>query len=456
MVFAKQSVGMWYGRNVRTDEEGLFGSHLVTELATDSPASSSIDSPTHVLNSSGSSTATFRYEDPFGEVPFPVQTLPRRFPLNSHSSTPSPQSVLIPSSPLAASTPAINTSGNFFFGTNQPLPVVSTGSSSLNPNNPDDLKLYYGNGFNLEEYAWFAGSMDRESAQSTLTLLPTGTFLVRISPKQRNNYAISLNYNGGVKHMRVCVTDAPGVTPTTVHSNPPAPEVAGGFESKTHFYLSETRYFRTIVDLVRWYELNSLSESFHMVNTQLLLPYKKAYCQEVLGHAVAIFSFTGTSSAAQSYLSLRKGDRITVLSRAAEAKGWWKGQIGDRLGYFPFKYATPTTASLKDAAQHEMTKPSSPLTESPNHSVSTQMTEISPDPTTKISPSGSPFSSSSSSSSPSSSSPMTLSSPVNSDTVSLHSRQASSDAGIEISGFLADHQPTPDEPSSASTITFSP
>ena len=174
----------------------------------------------------------------------------------------------------------------------------------------DDSSLF------LEDYGWYAGPMDRETAHQTLEHMPDGTFLVRISPKQRGSYAISLNYSGQVKHMRVQRT-------------------------RDHhcLYLSESRYFKNIVELVNWYEENSLSESFNLVNTSLLIPYKKALTAEAVAYAVALYSFTGSSA---NLLDLKKGDRVAILSKAGESKGWWKGQIDDRIGYFPLAYVTQT------------------------------------------------------------------------------------------------------------------
>nr|XP_046912795.1 protein vav-1-like [Dermatophagoides farinae] len=481
-----------FGLNLRLGEEGSFPTACITELMADSPSnasSSNIDSPTcssvfrfcyddqtvhHQTNDSSTTTSTM------------TQTLPRKL----HQSN-----WIMPTSPLAVSTPALNKE-DIFFPNNDNKTTITTNKSnqSMNPALVQDgnLRLFFGNGYNLEEYAWFAGSMDRDTAQTTLNPLPNGSFLVRISPKQRNSYAISINYKGLVKHMRVQVTYMNGIQPTTIFdSNVQTNQQQQQQRQQqhnlerpdkpTHFYLSERRYFRTIVDLVRWYELNSLAESFNMVNTQLLLPYKKAYCHEILGDAVALYAFTGTSSAASSFLSLRKGDRITVLSRAAEDKGWWKGQIGDRLGYFPFKYVKPTTYSLKrwfelktttnqdqqQQQQYQQPQSSQRLLDSSmiqHHrqddsfgamTTSTQMTDVSSPTTTTTTTTNNTVnenkqmpspSSSSSASSSETSSPITLSSPVNSDRDSppssssnlLHSRQASSDAGIgDIGGDLA-------------------
>ena len=107
---------------------------------------------------------------------------------------------------------------------------------------------------NLEDFKWFAGPMDRDHAQQLLELSPHGTFLVRISPKQRGSFAISLNYSGHVKHMRVCQT------------------------SDSLFFLSKTKCFRTIVELVKWYEEHSLAESFQGLNVSLALPFKRVSC----------------------------------------------------------------------------------------------------------------------------------------------------------------------------------
>lgn len=174
----------------------------------------------------------------------------------------------------------------------------------------------------LQDYPWFAGEMERDRAHSILDHLPNGSFLVRISPKQ-NGFAISLNYSGQVKHMRVCVT------------------------STGLFYLSETRYFKSIIELVEHYEQNSLCECFNLVNTTLMVPYKRASSTDSsftpIAWAIAVYSFTGSSS---NLLSLKKGDKIAVLSKAGEGKGWWKGQIDDRIGYFPLAYVTEIKEQL--------------------------------------------------------------------------------------------------------------
>lgn len=426
LVYASNGTS-WFGRNMQTGDEGPFFSHLVSEIVTDdSPVSSSIDSPTvnctpHFFYDEQQQSHTI--EDLFGSKKF-----------STDNTSPNWNPISLPSTPAISSME--NT--NIFF--NNTTDLESSTQINVMPNRKetvedDKMRLFIGNGYNLEEYAWFAGSMDRETAEMTLNSLPNGSFLVRISAKQKNSYAISINYKGQVKHMRVQVTYRIGITNMDDIPN----KYLSNYSKKqtTHFYLSERRYFRTIVDLVRWYEMNSLSESFNMVKTELQLPYKKVYCHQILGHAIALYSFTGTSSAASSFLSLRKGDCVTVLSRAAEEKGWWKGEIGDRIGYFPFKYVQLAANSLNillDGNQLEKINKIEPNDHQLNEDGASlkQVCSVGQENQSLIKASVS-----SNSSSSSTCSVTTLSSPVNSDTLSIHSRQVSSDdAGIDIAALL--------------------
>ena len=264
----------------------------------------------------------------------------------------------------------------------------------------------------LESYPWFAGLMDREYAHRTLKQLPHGSFLVRISCKQRGSFALSINDAGEVKHMRIVRTE------------------------NNRYFLSQSKCFDSILQLVRWYEQHSLAESFVGLNITLTHPYRNlispkqtpspvllpsaelfsvmnsanlpsstngtpvtissptSNCSSILdtstnlsksvsGHqelsgtsllpistarrlengsidlsssngatsattamglfapvlsfARALYRFTGDSP---SMLSFQKGDQVEVLSKAGEKKGWWKGRIGNRIGYFPFRYVT--------------------------------------------------------------------------------------------------------------------
>lgn len=104
--------------------------------------------------------------------------------------------------------------------------------------------------FILNDHPWFCGRMERDRAQALLEKMPHGTFLVRVSPKHNGSYVISLNYNSQVKHMRIYVS------------------------KDNQLYLSQNRYFKSVIELVSWYEKNSLVESFHMLDARLSTPFK--------------------------------------------------------------------------------------------------------------------------------------------------------------------------------------
>lgn len=114
--------------------------------------------------------------------------------------------------------------------------------------NCDPIESYVN--FILNDHPWFCGSMERDRAQALLEKMPHGTFLVRVSPKHNGSYVISLNHNNQVKHMRIYVS------------------------KDNQLYLSQNRYFKSVIELVSWYEKNSLVESFHMLDARLLIPFK--------------------------------------------------------------------------------------------------------------------------------------------------------------------------------------
>uniref|UniRef100_A0A671SL15 mitogen-activated protein kinase kinase kinase n=1 Tax=Sinocyclocheilus anshuiensis TaxID=1608454 RepID=A0A671SL15_9TELE len=60
--------------------------------------------------------------------------------------------------------------------------------------------------------------------------------------------------------------------------------------------------------------------------------------QKVTGYWTAVFDYETT---AEDELSLRKGDRVEVLSKdslVSGDEGWWTGMIEDRVGIFPSNY----------------------------------------------------------------------------------------------------------------------
>ena len=78
----------------------------------------------------------------------------------------------------------------------------------------------------IEEHAWFVGDMDRDQANLSMQLYPTGTFLVRarLQAGERVGYALSLRTREDTKHMKINSGEHP--------------------DWGTKFYLSEPHAFR--------------------------------------------------------------------------------------------------------------------------------------------------------------------------------------------------------------------
>ncbi|CAD7087403.1 unnamed protein product [Hermetia illucens] len=165
----------------------------------------------------------------------------------------------------------------------------------------------------LSEFYWFAGTMDRETAAAKLENRKIGTYLLRVRPQGASNpnetmYALSLKTDDRViKHMKINQKrDSESVV----------------------YCLSTRRHFRTIVELVSYYERNDLGENFAGLTQTLKWPYR-----EVIATAIYDFEPKGNNQ-----LPLRQGCQIIVIGKDGDSKGWWRGRSGDLVGYFPKEY----------------------------------------------------------------------------------------------------------------------
>ncbi|CAB3259278.1 unnamed protein product [Arctia plantaginis] len=169
----------------------------------------------------------------------------------------------------------------------------------------------------LHYYMWYVGEMGRETATARLERRVDGTFLLRVRPHPQQtpnhapndtNYALSLKTDNTVKHMRVCRKP---------------------IDQTQHYFLSESRFFRSIVELITYYEKTSLSENFEGLNSNLRWPFRRVV-------ATVIHDFRPLES---TQLALRPGSKVLVLSKEGDSRGWWKGRTLDkgdnRSGYFP-------------------------------------------------------------------------------------------------------------------------
>uniref|UniRef100_A0A8C9V0S0 Vav 3 guanine nucleotide exchange factor b n=1 Tax=Scleropages formosus TaxID=113540 RepID=A0A8C9V0S0_SCLFO len=202
-------------------------------------------------------------------------------------------------------------------------------------------------------HLWFAGPIERPQAEAELIDRENSTYLVRHRSKEFAEYAISIKYNNEVKHIKILNKD--GV-----------------------FYIAENRKFKSILELIEYYQQNSLKEGFRTLDTALLFPYRalrtitrqrSQRCGEhgkspllselsiappadssfVLPSSAPFWSVltprvTGIAIARYDYsardtreLSLAEDDVVKIYTKLG-ANGWWKGEVNGRVGWFPSTY----------------------------------------------------------------------------------------------------------------------
>ncbi|XP_071765488.1 proto-oncogene vav isoform X2 [Centroberyx gerrardi] len=167
---------------------------------------------------------------------------------------------------------------------------------------------------------WFAGNMDRTAAKNLLMSRSDGTFLVR--QKDGGEYAISIKFNMDIRHIKI--TSTQGL-----------------------YRINEKKAFKGLVELIEFYQRNSLKEYFKDVDTTLQTPYKQPEqsstpnntpspggSMRTFGVARARYDFSARD---RTELSLREGDTIKILTKKGH-NGWWKGEVYGRVGFFPANY----------------------------------------------------------------------------------------------------------------------
>ncbi|XP_056442437.1 proto-oncogene vav-like [Gadus chalcogrammus] len=172
----------------------------------------------------------------------------------------------------------------------------------------------------LTGFPWFAGNMDRTAAKNLLTARSDGTFLVR--QKDAGEYAISIKFDPEIRHIKI--TSLEGL-----------------------FRINERKAFKGLIEMIQFYEQNSLIECFKDLDTTLLTPYKQAeptspeknppfpgVDNQPVGMVRARYDFSARD---RKELSLREGDTIKIISKKGPS-GWWKGEVYGRVGLFPANY----------------------------------------------------------------------------------------------------------------------
>ncbi|XP_033095457.1 guanine nucleotide exchange factor VAV3-like isoform X2 [Anneissia japonica] len=167
---------------------------------------------------------------------------------------------------------------------------------------------------NLFKYKWYVGTMERISANEQLKENEDGCFLVR--ERGEGGYAISIKYDKAVKHMKVLLTP------------------------DKMFYLVDAHPFPTLPQLIEYYQRHTLAHVFQGLDSTLKLPVRDANQigaagYKVEGYATALYDFAARG---MRELSLKAGQTVAIISKAGGHRGWWKGRVGDKEGYFPSTY----------------------------------------------------------------------------------------------------------------------
>uniref|UniRef100_A0A8C9RF05 Vav guanine nucleotide exchange factor 2 n=1 Tax=Scleropages formosus TaxID=113540 RepID=A0A8C9RF05_SCLFO len=201
-------------------------------------------------------------------------------------------------------------------------------------------------------YPWFAGNMERQQADNLLKSHSSGTYLIRERTAEAERFAISIKFNEEVKHIKVV-------------------------EKDNWIHITEAKKFESLLELVEYYQVHSLKESFKLLDTTLRYPYKSrehslsrastrspascasynfsflspqglhfassqtsapfwsVFTPRVVGTAVARYNFAARD---MRELSLREGDIVKIYSKIGGDQGWWKGEANGRVGWFPSTY----------------------------------------------------------------------------------------------------------------------
>ncbi|CAH8446517.1 unnamed protein product [Schistosoma haematobium] len=196
--------------------------------------------------------------------------------------------------------------------------TVSATVTSRFENFPTDLMMDHSHYF-LSTFPWYVGEMDRLEAVNLLSNCIDGTFLVRLSKsaERMGEYSLSVVY-GHPRHIRI-------------------QRFSSSDNSCITYGLCELEQFPNIPCVIDNYSKVSLNRCFDEVDITLLYPYQKCPSSPLF-YVRANFDFHDTSNS--RFLNLKGGDRIAVVSRAAEDRGWWKGWLNGRIGFFPMSFVT--------------------------------------------------------------------------------------------------------------------
>uniref|UniRef100_A0A3B5AAT4 Osteoclast-stimulating factor 1 n=1 Tax=Stegastes partitus TaxID=144197 RepID=A0A3B5AAT4_9TELE len=183
-----------------------------------------------------------------------------------------------------------------------------------------DMHWWEGRNLTAGQMGWFpcqkvkpyssVRNMDRTAAKNLLMSRSDGTFLVR--QKDGGEFAISIKFNMDIRHIKITASEG-------------------------LYRINDKKAFKGLIEMIQFYQQNSLKEYFKDVDTTLQTPYKQPEQRGSIrsfGVARARYDFSARD---RSELSLREGDTIKILSKKGHS-GWWKGEVYGRVGLFPANY----------------------------------------------------------------------------------------------------------------------
>ncbi|XP_015222470.1 guanine nucleotide exchange factor VAV2 isoform X2 [Lepisosteus oculatus] len=239
----------------------------------------------------------------------------------------------------------VQTQKSGFFPSNSVKPCLDPKPFQSLPNRQSSRDHDY------NAYPWFAGNMERQQADNLLKSHTSGTYLIRERTAEAERFAISIKFNDEVKHIKVV-------------------------EKDSWIHITEAKKFESLLELVEYYQMHSLKESFKLLDTTLRYPYKSrerstsrantrspascasynfsflspqglnfssqtsapfwsVFTPRAIGTAVARYNFAARD---MRELSLREGDVVKIYSKIGGDQGWWKGEANGRIGWFPSTY----------------------------------------------------------------------------------------------------------------------